>query len=138
MDNEKLRELCGDEFARALSRHVLREFEAKRALPDDVAEIPYIGGTYRPHAPLEKHAALRARVGQPLFARQWHEYDAPPWAQPLPLSIKECQPLFNSTEYRLQVLARYAMQLRLTDWDIRHAKPFAHFYRSQKIFEEKI
>ena len=48
---DKFIELCGREFERSIVRRVRAVFEAKRGLPCEFAEVPWIGGEYRPRAP---------------------------------------------------------------------------------------
>ena len=74
----------------ACQRRVKRVFEARRGLPDDVYEAPYIGGEYRPRAPREQHVALQQQVVRALIALEWFERTTPEWAKPLPLREAEC------------------------------------------------
>jgi len=46
---------------------------------------------------------------------RWFAYEAPPWAQLLPLRLEDCQQLYNVAGRRLALAARYAVQLRQMD-----------------------
>jgi hypothetical protein len=59
-----------------------------------------------------------------LCAQKWFEYEAPLWAQPLPLRLEDCQALFNQPNRRLFPVGRYGIMLRGMDWDYRRAPPF--------------
>jgi hypothetical protein len=89
---DRLLDISEKEFERCVKRLVAQKFEALRALPADVAEVPWIGGKFDPHEPWEQHAD---RVIKALHARRWFEGEAPPWGQPLPLSEKDCYMLIN-------------------------------------------
>ena len=101
MDDYKRLEHCSAEFERFVKEEVEDmvelAFEAQRSLPDDVAEIPFIGDTYHPHAPRSEHVELKQKVRRALIARKRFEDEAPKYLQPLPLSVAECQPLFRSS-----------------------------------------
>ena len=88
------------EFERAVVPQVEHEFEALRALPDAVAQIPWLDGKFNPHAPPEEHAELKQRVIRALRCRHQFEFDAPLWAWPLPLCEKERVRLNSRTETR--------------------------------------
>src|SRR5262245_46351769 len=110
---------------RKLERHVRRVFEARRGLPYEPAEIPWIGGTYRPRAPRKQHVALQQQVVWALRAREWFEHTAPKWAQPLPLREDECEMLLKDADRQNQLLGHYALSLRSMGWNYVTHPPFA-------------
>ena len=80
---DRLKETCEREFECGVERMVKRVFEARRGLPDELYEIPWIGGTYRPRAPRTSHADLMRNVCRALCAQKWFEHTAPSRPQPL-------------------------------------------------------
>ena len=71
---------------RDVKRRVKRVFEAKRGLPDDVYEAPYIG---RGISPPRTAGTARQQVVRALIALEWFERTTPEWAKPLPLREAE-------------------------------------------------
>ena len=136
-DYDRLLETCVREFQRVIERVVEREFEAARVLPDDVVEVPWIGGwphgppgTYNPHAPRDELAALKQRVIRALCAQRWFEEEAPKWAQPLPLRFDECVALFNGPnagKRRPGLVGEYGQYLGWMGWKLQHAQRFEEF-----------
>jgi hypothetical protein len=116
------------EFARKAAREVDEVFEALRALPDDVHEIPWIGGTYPPHAPLEKLAPLKQRIVRARCCQHLFEFEAPRWAHPLPLRVKDCRALYNQPKRRLMPVGRYGELLRAMEWHYQRAPLFTDYY----------
>src|SRR5262249_12585287 len=86
----KLLEAAEREFAALVEQ----QFEALLLLPDDEVEPPLIGYSFDPRDP-EQVASCKQLILQALAARAWWREEAPPWAQPLPLTRKECSALFN-------------------------------------------
>ena len=80
---DRLKETCEREFECGVERMVKRVFEARGGLPDELYEIPWIGGTYRPRAPRTSHADLMRNVCRALCAQKWFEHTAPSRPQPL-------------------------------------------------------
>jgi hypothetical protein len=71
-------------------------------------EIPIIGGMFADYERLAKEephikfptgqeyrADLQGRIMRAMAARKWFEFEAPRWAQPLPLSEDDCTACFN-------------------------------------------
>ena len=144
MDAESIKLLYGDEFERgverlveqcrfAYEREVREAFEANRARPCALCDVmPIIGGMrgfqYNPHASRQSHRDLEALVVQALLARKWFEYEAPLWAQPLPLTEEDCAACFNrGGDRRSSLVGNYARRLREMWWDYRLATPFEVF-----------
>jgi hypothetical protein len=104
---------------------VERAFEG---LPDDVRELPIIGGWPFPdwERAEQKQTAIAA-----LRAKCWFKLEAPLWAQPLLLKAEECYPLLdnhpNSKNYRALLRGSYGLYLRHKWWDLAHAQPFEIF-----------
>jgi|SRR5262249_25899891 len=115
------------EFRRKVEHEVDEVFEALCALADDVYEIPWIGGTYPPRAPREKLVPLKQRVVRARCAQCWFEFEAPRWAQPLPLRLKDCQALYNQPNRRLRPVGEYGELLRALGWHLERARPFEVF-----------
>jgi hypothetical protein len=135
-------DIAEDAFERMIERMVEREFNNLRALPDAVCEVPFIGGPpfdhygqFNPHLPPEQHADLRQRVLRALRARRWFEFEAPPWAQPLPLKLEDCYALFNDPPHRGKIrpalVGEYGICLRGMDWRLEYAPPFEEFCAEQ-------
>ena len=102
---DRLKETCEREFECGVERMVKRVFEARRGLPDELYEIPWIGSTYRPRAPRTSHADLMRNVCRALCAQKWFEHTAPSQA---PATV-------------------YALALRSTSWDRTTHPPFDEF-----------
>jgi hypothetical protein len=138
---DRLLQTAMREFESGIIRLVEREFEALRALPDDVAAIPFIGEMpytneqFNPHAPAEELAALKALVAQALRAQKWFEFEAPAWAQPLPLRFEECVQLNRlygdgvgpDWTRRFGLISRYAQDLRSLRWRYERMLPFEQY-----------
>lgn len=124
---DKLLDIAADEFERVVKQIVEREFEALRTLPDETAELPWIGGKYF-H---DQHDNQQQRVVRALCARRWFEAEAPPWAQPLPLSEKDCFALINEGGHggghRPRLRGEYGLRLRSGGWNLKYATPFEMF-----------
>jgi hypothetical protein len=117
------------EFEALIAGKVEAEFEARRKLPAQTCEVPWIGGTYSPHAPAEQHAGLIQLVLRALCARRWFELEAGQWAQPLPLSEDECSARLHAFDEppRYRLVAHYGVHLRGIRWDFARAVPFEQF-----------
>jgi hypothetical protein len=128
-DYAQLLEGYMSEYKRAIEPQVERLFEALRALPDEVAEVPFIGGSYHPHAPREEHVGWIYEVTDALCCRRWFAFEAPRWAQPLPLREKDCIALFNLPwpTQRLIHVGNYGMALRALGWRYWNAQPWERF-----------
>jgi hypothetical protein len=100
--------------------------EAARALPDEVCEIPIIGGTYNPHAPWEELVAVAQRMVRAQCAQLWFWFEAPLWAQPLLLREKDCIRVLNQPNQRLQPVISYSRQLISYDYHIDRIESFEH------------
>jgi hypothetical protein len=136
---DRLLQTAMKEFEAGVVRLVEREFEKLRALPDNVAAIPFIGGMpytneqFDPHAPPEELAELKALVAQALRARKWFEFEAPAWAQPLPLTYEDCIRGFNirgagpDWSRRFDLISRYSKDLRAFRWQYQRVLPFEEF-----------
>jgi hypothetical protein len=127
-DYDRLLKISMAEFERKVTREVEELFEAARALPDEVCEIPFIGGTYSPHALREELVPLKQRVIRALCCQHWFEFEAPRWAQPLPLRQKDCWALYNLPNCRRTPVGQYSEALRSLGWHYRRAPPFEVFY----------
>ena len=120
--DDRLKELSADEFERFIARKVERAFEA--AFPDPAAEVPFIGGCW---PPLEYHDELRLTVIRALRAQRWFEQEAPPWAQPLPLTFEDCIARYNGPNRgsrRGSLVGNYGVMLRQMQWRYENAWPF--------------
>jgi hypothetical protein len=126
-DYARLLEVSMCEFERGVEQQVKRAFEAARALPGDVAQVPFIGGEYDPHAPREQHSNLIRKVCRALCCQKWFEFEAPKWAQPLPLSAEDCYGRWqgpNRGSQRHYLVGQYGLRLRGTGWERRNVPPF--------------
>ena len=123
-DYNRLLKSALQEFRRKVEAEVDEVFEALRASPDDVCEIPWIGGTYPPHTPCEKLVPLKQRVVRARCAQHWFGFEVGQWAQPLPLRQKDCVALYNQPNRRLAPVGQYGQILRMMDW---------HFHRVQRF-----
>jgi hypothetical protein len=124
-DYDRLLQTCLREFEREVVRQVEAEFArvlAKGAQPDE--EIPFIGD---PFPSPQYRDGLQARVVRALLARKWFEFEAPLWAQPLPLTEDDCMRLINQPNRRLWPICEYGRTLRGMGWDLRYAPPFEQF-----------
>jgi hypothetical protein len=134
----RLTEICEAEFEREVERLVERSrpgfereiaavFEAARTQPCVLCEIPIVGAVqgfvYSPHA--SQHRDLEKLIVQAMCARKWFEFEAPPWAQPLPLSEEDCVACFNcGGDRRAALVGHYARTLRGMHWAYKLAPPF--------------
>jgi hypothetical protein len=112
------------EFERLIQRSVKEKFEAIRGRTG--VKLPWIGDPYYP----EQHDDQYQSVLQALRCRRWFEFEAPPWAQPLPLSDEACIALFNGPNRdnrRLHMVGRYGQRLRGMNWNYQRATPFEIF-----------
>jgi hypothetical protein len=85
-DYDRLLETAMREFARGAESQVERAFERALQLGE---EIPWIGDAFPPP---QYRDDLKQVVIRALCARKWFEFEAPRWAQPLPLKLDDCQP----------------------------------------------
>ena len=90
-------------------------FAALRA--GEEVEIPVIGGALPPpeYRTAEYFDELQATGVRALCTRKWHEFEAPRWAQPLPLTEDDCIALYNLPEPpwgRNWLVAEYGRHLR--------------------------
>jgi hypothetical protein len=115
------------EFKRKVELEVDEVFEALHTFADETCEIPWIGGTYPPCTPQEQLVPLKQRVVRARCAQFWFEFEAPRWAQPLPLRLKDCQALYNQPNHRLRPVGEYGELLRALGWHLERAKPFEVF-----------
>jgi hypothetical protein len=121
-------ELCEREFA----AQVEREFET--ALQSGAREIPIVGGEFDPDGPPEVHVRLMGDAVRALLAKKWFEGEAPPWAQPLPLTFDDCVALFNGPnqgQRRPYLRGEYGVHVRSAGWDLRYVMPFEVFCASK-------
>jgi len=81
--------MSADAFVRLARRQVERAFEG---LPDDVTELPLIGGAPFCHLarPEQKQVVVAA-----LVATRWAETELPPWMLPLLLKPEDCVAMFQ-------------------------------------------
>ena len=126
-DYNRLLKISMQEFKRKIEREVDELFEAARALPDEIYEAPFTGDRYRPRAPAEKLVSLKQRVVRARCAQHWFEWEAPKWAQPLPLRLEDCWALNNQPNRRLRPVSSYAQMLRSMGWHLEHAPRFEVF-----------
>jgi hypothetical protein len=129
-DYDRLLKTCLAEFEALIASKVEAEFAARRKLSAETCEVPFIGGTYSPHAPAEQHAGLIRLVVRALCARKWFELEAGQWAQPLPLSEDEAEARLNTFgehHRRCEMVAHYAAHLRGISWDYQRAVSFEQF-----------
>src|SRR6516164_1917658 len=83
-DYDRILATAMGEFERVVESQVEREFaRAFKALQaGEACEIPIIGD---PFPPPQYRDGLKERAAWALRARKWFEFEAPLWAQPLPL-----------------------------------------------------
>jgi hypothetical protein len=64
-----------------------------------------------------------------IAARKWFEFEAPRWAQPLPLSEDDCTACFNGPERwgRRFLTGKYGLRLRDALWHRENVPPFEVF-----------
>src|SRR5262249_10517998 len=64
-------------------------------------------------------------------ARKWFEFEAPAWAQPLPLTLEDCLARSNmpgySTVSREFLAGQYGLKLRGYEWHLDRAPRFERF-----------
>jgi hypothetical protein len=120
---ERLLEVSMREFERSVVSQVELAFAA---LPNKVCPLPFIDGTFNPHA-CEEHADQKQRVIRALCCRQRFEFEASKRCQPLPLCEKERVLFNNSNDRQLWVTANYAMTLQSMDWRYERAPSFFDF-----------
>ena len=126
---DRLQEASAQELERALARRVKHLFEV--ALQSGAREVPVIGG---PLAPPKEQTEQMRLVVQALLARKWFEHEAPPWAQPLPLGVAECNDLFNGVNRgnrRCWLRGGYGIHLWWLNWETKYAQPFELFCAEQ-------
>jgi hypothetical protein len=116
----RLMDIAEKEYERVIQRLVEQKFEAIRGRTD--GELPWIGDPYYP----EQHAILQRRVLQALRCRRWFEFEAPLWAQPLPLSAEDCYGRWQGSgrNSRHYLVGKYGLLLRGANWEWKHAPPF--------------
>jgi hypothetical protein len=129
MDYDRLLETAMREFERKVVSLVEREFErvCEAMQRGEECEIPVIGGEFLPP---DYRAGLQERVMRALCARRWFEFEAPLWAQPLPLRNEDCIACFNPphpTYGRRWLVGEYGVCLRSMDWHYERATPFEKF-----------
>jgi hypothetical protein len=101
-------------------------------------EIPVIGGEWAPEEERtpKYFEKLQQRVVRALVARCGFKYEAPAWAQPLPLTEADCVARYNAPEARewnrrdydrAYLVGRYGMALRGCGWDPGCIVPFEVF-----------
>jgi hypothetical protein len=103
---------------------VEQKFEAIRGRTN--AKIPWLDDPYHP----EQHDDQQERVLQALRCRRWFEYEAPPWAQPLPLSFEDCIARYNGVNCNSQrgyLAGQYGLLLREAAWEWKHVPAFEVF-----------
>jgi hypothetical protein len=122
-DYDRLLKTAMREFKREVEveQQVERAFERALQLGE---EIPWIGDAFPPP---EYRGGLKERVIRALCARRWFEFEAPKWAQPLPLKLNDCHRLFNQPNRRLVPVGKYGIRLRGMGWDLQRAPPFEVF-----------
>jgi hypothetical protein len=106
---------------------VEREFATLPAAASlDTQILPWIG----PWPYTSTRAEHKALVVRALLAKCWFEFEAPRWAQPLPLTEKACVALLNGPDgdhHRRTVVVDYARQLRGLHWKYWNESPFEVF-----------
>jgi hypothetical protein len=118
------KDMSADAFERLARRQVERAFEG---LPDDARELPYIGGWPFIHCERVEQKQLAVAA---LCCTRWFELEAPPWAQPLPLTAEACRELFNGphqTNRRSRLRGEYGLHARELDWVVERMTPFEVF-----------
>ena len=83
------------------------------------------GYEYSPHGPRDPE--LEELVVRALCACKWFEGEAAPWAQPLPLTQKDCVACFNlgpGDHRRAVARGEYGLYLRGLGWHYQRARPF--------------
>lgn len=121
---EQMLETALRELEHLVVDQVEREFEA---LPDNADELPLIGG--EPFCYFDRATQKKAAVAA-LLAKQWFEYEAPKWAQPLPLTAEACYARFNGPhqrDLRARLVGEYGLRLREARWDLQLAPKFEVF-----------
>lgn len=122
-DYDRLLQAAMAEFERAIVDQVEAEFAA---LPNDICETPWIDEEFFPLG----RVALKQLVIKALCARRWFEFEAPRWAEPLPLKRNDCHALYNGVHrgnQRSMLVGRYGVMLRGMHWDCQRAPPFEVF-----------
>lgn len=107
-------EISMREFERGVMRLVEQAFEAARASAGAACKMPFTGERYE----RDQHERLLQQEVRALCARHWHGFEAPRWAQPLPLSEKDCTAGSNSCNQRDRLLAGYGLLLRSHRWHL--------------------
>src|SRR5262245_19303128 len=124
-------ETCLREFKSEVEQTVERNFarvlEALQAGED--VKIPVIDDEFLPpeRRTQEYFSKLEQLVVRALVAKKWFEFEAPRWAQPLPLSEDDCIALINQPNRRLYAVARYGRYLRALRWHLERVEPFEIF-----------
>jgi hypothetical protein len=117
----RLSDIAEKEYERVIRRLVEQKFDAIRGRTD--VELPWIADPYYP----EQHDILQRRVLQALRCRRWFESEAPPWAQPLPLSFDDCVARFHIPHRGSQrgwLTGEYGKLMRGMNWNYERAPPF--------------
>jgi hypothetical protein len=117
----RLSDIAEKEYERIIQRLVEQKFKTIRGRTN--ATTPWIDDVYHP----EQHDDLQQRVLQALRCRRWFEYEAPPWAQPLPLSWEDCYARYqglNRGSQRGYLVGRYGILLRGAGWEWKNVPPF--------------
>src|SRR5262245_39057134 len=117
----RLQDVSEAEFERLIQRLVAQKFEALRGRTD--VKLPWTDDPYYP----EQHDDLQELVLQALRCRRWFEGEAPPWAQPLPLSAEDCYERWqgpNRGSQRHYLVGQYGLALRGAGWEWKNMQPF--------------
>jgi hypothetical protein len=128
-DYDRMVQTALREFERKIRSEVDRKFaEVLMAMQAGiVCKVPIIGGEWPPEDYPEVRAELKPRAIRALCCRKWFEFEAPMWAQPLPLTDDDCVALFNQPNERLHVVGEYGILLRSSGWHRENVRPFEKY-----------
>jgi hypothetical protein len=128
MDYDRLLQFALREFERKVGSIVEREFAYARELRAmatcETVEVPIIGGDWTQG---RNEDELQRLARQALRAREWFLFEAPRWAQCLPITLDDCRMWNVHPNRRLRPVGWYGILLRSRDWDFSDAPPFEQF-----------
>jgi hypothetical protein len=132
-DYDRLLATVMREFEREVEQMVAGKyaqvFAALRA--GEEVEIPVIGGALPPpeYRTPEYYDELQAEIIQALRSQKWFTFEAPAWAQPLPLRREDCEALGDTPDRwgRDWLRGEYGQHLRSLSWHYERAIPFEKF-----------
>jgi hypothetical protein len=116
------------EITQTVGRKFARMLEMMQA--GEEVDIPAIGGKFPPpeYRTPKYFDELQAEIIRACVARKWFTFEAPPWAQPLPLTQEDCEALFNIKEAenhgREYLVGEYGICLRSLGWHYERASKF--------------